>query len=218
MAIWRELHMTVNVGRAMHNLGVVSRRMGDLASALDRYRAALEMLVKAGERNLIALNMMSTGDVLVRLGRPEEARGPTTQALRMAERDGHMLPALDAHIVLAQADIALGDHASAARHLATALDGAREHHFANVVADAVVATARLIAAATPAEAADALAWAGEIARMPETSVSVRGDAIALVGEAQGKVDASRTLDEVALEARAALATLSARRAARAPVP
>lgn len=218
LGIWRELHMTVNVGRAMHNLGVVSRRMGDLASALDRYRAALEVLLKAGERNLIALNLMSTGDVLVRLGRADEARAPTTQALRMAERDGHMLPALDAHIVLAQSDVALGDHADAARHLATALDGARDHHFANVVADAVVATARLIAAATPGEAADALAWASEIARLPDTSVSVRADAIALVGESGGKGAATRTLDEVALEARAALATFSARRAARAPVP
>jgi len=218
LAAWRDLHMTVNVGRAMHNLGVVSRRMGDLPSALDRYRAALEVLLKAGERNLIALNLMSTGDVLVRLGRAEEGRAPATQALRMAERDGHMLPALDAHIVLAQADVALGNHADAARHLATALDGAREHHFANVVADAVVAIARLITAATPGEADAAIGWATEVARLPETSVSVRADAIALVGEERPRSAATRTLEEVALEARAALATFSARRAARAPVP
>jgi predicted ATPase/DNA-binding SARP family transcriptional activator len=218
LAAWRDLHMTVNVGRAMHNLGVVSRRMGDLASALERYRAALEVLLKAGERNLIALNLMSTGDVLVRLGRAEEARAPTTQALRMAERDGHMLPALDAHIVLAQADTALGNHADAARHLATALDGAREHRFANVVADAVVAIARLITAATPGEADAATGWATEVARLPETSVSVRADALALVGEEAARCAATRTLEDVALVARAALATFSARRAARAPVP
>ena len=218
LAAWRDLHMTVNVGRAMHNLGVVSGRMGDLPSALDRYRAALEMLLKAGERNLIALNLMSTGDVLVRLGRAQEARAPAMEALRMAERDGHMLPALDAHIVLAQANMALGDCVDAARHLATALDGAREHHFANVVADAVVATAQLIAKATPAEAGEAIGWAAEVARMPETSVSIRADAIALVGEAATNGAVTRTLEEVALEARAALATFSARRAARAPVP
>jgi hypothetical protein len=65
-----------------------------------------EVLLKVGDRNLIALNLMSTGDALVRLG--QAGRGPRSArtGLRMAERDGHMLPALDAHIVLAQAALA----------------------------------------------------------------------------------------------------------------
>src|SRR5262249_22632872 len=95
LEVWRDAQMTVHVGRGMHNLGAVSTRMGDHEAALQRYRAALEVLLKVGDRNLIALNLMSTGDALVRLGRAEEARVPLQQALRMAERDGHMLPALD---------------------------------------------------------------------------------------------------------------------------
>jgi predicted ATPase/DNA-binding SARP family transcriptional activator len=212
LGLWRDLHMTVNVGRAMHNLGVVATRMGDHASALSRYRAALEVLLRAGERNLIALNLMSTGDALVRLDRPEEARVPAGQALRMAERDGHMLPALDARIVLAQAAIALGEHAEAAQHLATALDGARENRFANVLADAIVATARLLAAARPQEKARALSWAADIARLPETSMAVRGDAEALIAGSAWPSQPPRPIEELAGEARAGLVLLSAPRA------
>jgi tetratricopeptide (TPR) repeat protein len=217
LALWRELNMTVNIGRAMHNLGAVATRRGDHATALERYQAALEVLVKAGERNLVALNLMSTGDALVRLGRPREARVPLARALRMAERDGHMLPALDSHIVLAQAAVALGEYPEAARHLATALDGAREHHFANVLADAVVASARLVAAARPAQAARALAWAGDVARLPETSVSVREDARALGGDGPAAA-APRPLEELAREARAAVGALSAPRGVTVQAP
>lgn len=213
LALWRDLHMTVNVGRGMHNLGVVATRVGDHGSALARYRAAREVLLKAGDRNLIALNLMSTGDALVRLGRPEEARAPLRQALRMAERDGHALPALDSHIVLAQAALDLGELPEAAQHLAAALDGARERHFANVLADAVVNAARLIAT-RPAERARAAAWARDIARLPDTSVSVRQDAEALIaalGSAPAPTDAPRPLQELVAEVRAAIATLNAPR-------
>jgi predicted ATPase/DNA-binding SARP family transcriptional activator len=217
LASWRDLHMTANVGRAMHNLGVVATRMGDHSTALVRYRAALEVLLKAGDRNLIALNLMSTGDALVRLGRAAEAREPLTQSLRMAERDGHMLPALDSHIVLAQAALATGDLHEAARHLAAAIDGAREHNYANVLADAVVTSARVIGAAYPHEAARALGWAADVARLPETGVSVREEATALAAELPPPGLAPRSLEELAHEARTALAAFSAPRAARAPV-
>ena len=214
LALWRELHMTGNVGRAMHNLGVVATRMGDHGSALARYRAALEVLLKAGDRNLIALNLMSTGDALVRLGRPGDARAPLAQALHMAERDGHALPALDSHIVLAQAAMALGEPREAARHLAAALDGARERRFANVLADAVVNAARLVATVRPGDAQRAAAWAGEIALLPAASVSVRGDAQALLAELAVAIPAAkapRSLEAVAAEAREAIAAVSAAR-------
>ena len=219
LALWRELHMTVNVGRAMHNLGVVATRSGDHSTALARYRAALEVLLKAGDRNLIALNLMSTGDALVRLARPAEARTPLKRALRMAERDGHMLPALDSHIVLAQAAIALGDHGEAAQHIVAAIDGAREHRFANVLADAVVAAARLVAATREAETARAASWASEVTRRAEISVSVREDAQALVAALAVAADAGtppRPLEDIAHEARAAVGGISAPRAAPEP--
>jgi hypothetical protein len=160
---------------------------------------------------------MSTGDALVRLGRAEEARVPLRQSLAMAERDGHMLPALDAHIVLAQAATALGEHPDAARHLAAAIDGASRHHFANVLADAVVSAARLVAAASPSQRARACAWAGDVARLPETSVAVRQDAqrvVEAVAAAHVPRRAPRPLHELVQEAREAVAELSG--ALRAP--
>jgi predicted ATPase/DNA-binding SARP family transcriptional activator len=207
LAIWRESHATVNIGRAIHNLGAVATRMGDYARALERYRAALEYLRKVGDRNLIALNLMSQGDALVRLGRPDEARTVLDQALAMAERDGHMLPALDARIVLAQAAIAGGDISTAAGHLLATFDGARKHHFRNVIADAVVVGARLAATASPERRAAAIEWARAVEAMADVSVTVRRDARALVEElsrlepAAPAGDEPRDLDRVAADAR-----------------
>ena len=217
LASWKQLHAIANIGRGMHNLGVVATRRGDHAMALARYRDALEVLRKAGDRNLIALNLMSTGDALVRLGRPDEARLPLAQSLAMAERDGHMLPALDAHIVLAQAALALGEHEGAARHLVAALDGASRHHFANVLADAVVSCARLVAVGSPTQAARARGWAEDIARLPQTSVAVREEAQRVVDEiapGAGSTAVPRPLHALVEEARAAVAALSG--AVRAP--
>ncbi len=192
LACWRDLQATGNIGRGMHNLGVVSRRQGDHALALTRYQAALEVLRKAGDRNLIALNLMSTGDVLLRLGRPAEAREPALQALEMAERDGHMLPALDARIVLAQASLALGASADAARHLVIALEGALQHQFTNVLADAVVSTARLALVALPKMRPVALGWVRVIAASEEISTSIRRDAAALLEASHDTIPASAT--------------------------
>ena len=213
LACWRDLQATGNIGRGMHNLGVVSRRQGDHALALTRYQAALEVLRKAGDRNLIALNLMSTGDVLLRLGRPAEAREPALQALEMAERDGHMLPALDARIVLAQASLALGASADAARHLVIALEGAQQHQFTNVLADAIVSTARLALVAQPATRLAALSWVREIAASDEISTSIRKDATALLGAGHDAVPISATgaalgLTALAEEARAVLHDLA----------
>jgi len=214
LACWRDLHATANIGRGMHNLGVVSRRQGDNATALTRYRAALEMLRKAGDRNLIALNLMSTGDVLLRLGRAAEAREPALQALEMAEHDGHLLPAMDARIVLAQAATELGDIADAAQHLVIALDAAEKHQFINVLADAILSSARLVLTAMPKKRKAALGWALEIVASNEVSASIRKDATVFCEAHKDDdspvamtPDAKRSLSALAAEARAAVSRL-----------
>jgi predicted ATPase/DNA-binding SARP family transcriptional activator len=144
LSYWSQLGDTANTGRVLHNLGVMSLRRGDYATALDRYRTALPVLKKSGDRNLISLNLMSTGDALNRLDRPSEARVPAQEALEMAERDGHMLPALDARIVLARAADVEGRWPEAAHHLSLAIDGAQMHSYRNVLANAVLGAARLL--------------------------------------------------------------------------
>jgi len=162
---------------------------------------------------------MSTGDALVRLGRPAEARVPLQHALRMAERDGHMLPALDAHIVLGQAALALGERAEAVDHIFTAIEGASEHRFANVLADALVTCGRVIVTLAPGEAPVALAWIDEIARRPDTTALVRRDAEDLLaahaGRAAGRAD-PRGLEDIAREARALLLRVNPSPATRSP--
>ena len=217
LRLWREIDATANIGRGLHNLGVVATRLGDHALALTRYRAALDVLRKAGDRNLIALNLMSTGDALLRLGRPEEARGPALQALRMAERDGHMLPALDARIVLAQASTELGSYADAARHLAIVLESAGERRFANVLADAIVSGARLFAAALPNLKQEAQGWAQEICAFEQVSATIRKDAELLVqglgseaggGAGEPAVQEQRDIDALAVRVSERLGVIS----------
>jgi len=55
---------------------VVAERMGNFALALERYREALDLFKRVGDRKMIAINLISTGDSLVRIGRPAEARAP----------------------------------------------------------------------------------------------------------------------------------------------
>ncbi|MBK8324458.1 MAG: tetratricopeptide repeat protein [Betaproteobacteria bacterium] len=209
---WRAIGSTVNVGRGLHNLGVVATRQGEHATALERYREALGHLRKAGDRNLIALNLMSTGDALLRLGHADEAREPCRQALEMAERDGHVLPALDARIVLAQAAIELGEPAEAARHLLIVLDSAGERRYAHVLADAVVSAARLCLQVKPAMRETVLGWARAIAVAPEVTIAIRRDAEALLaacGEAPHAAEpAPREVAALAAEARGALEDLA----------
>lgn len=105
-----------------------------------------------------------------------EACEPATQALDMALYDGHMLPAFDAPIVLAQAATELGDNDKAIEHLLIVLESASQHQFMNVLADAILCTARLAVATRPALHAVAIEWAREIAESNEVSTSIRRDA------------------------------------------
>lgn len=207
LGLWRDLQATANIGRAMHNLGVVATRAGDHSTALERYRAALEVLRKAGDRNLIALNLMSTGDALVRLGRAVEAREPLESALTMAQRDGNMLPALDARVVLAQAAIATGDAHAAAEQLAATFEAAGKHHFRNVLGDALVTAARLLLLVDPASPERPLEWSATVAKSEDLAETVRRDARELIDhlrEASRAAPAGGKLDERVDEARAAV--------------
>jgi len=123
-----------------------------------------------------------------------------------------MLPALDARIVLAQAALALGDRASATRHLIAAFEGGKQHHFTNVLADAVIVAARMILEAGAPERERAYGWAHAVALLPGVSVTVRRDAEALQAElspafspAVRAAAGKRDLSDLVTEARGALA-------------
>ena len=153
---------------------------------------------------------MSTGDALVRLGRPDEARAPLEQALAMAERDGNMLPALDARIVLAQAAIATGDARAAAAQLSATFAAASEHQFKNVLADGVVTAARLLLLVSPGASAKALDWAQAVASSEEIADTVRRDARTLLEgqKARAPASAAGALGERIDEARSAVEALA----------
>ena len=210
---WSQLGDTANTGRVLHNMGVMSLRRGDLVTALDRYRAALPVLKKSGDRNLISLNLMSTGDALIRVDRPAEACAPAQEALEMAERDGHMLPALDARIVLAHAASVEGRWPEAVHHLLLVIDGARLHSYRNVLANAVLCAARLLRlSGTPGQGD---VWAHCIALDTTIPENIRQDARAFANAgatSHALPNSSPGMDALAETALAALRALTAMRA------
>ncbi len=180
LALWESSRSTRSTGLALHNLGVVAERMGDYARALERYRSAFDMFTRVGDRKMMSINLISTGDSLTRIGRPEEARAPLQEALRIAEHDGHALPIPYARVMMAHAEVTLGRYREAAQQLALAFDAAEKGNYKDVLAEGVVNAARLVSAAGPSGAAYALAWMRAILALPDVSARVRDDATALV--------------------------------------
>jgi predicted ATPase/DNA-binding SARP family transcriptional activator len=219
LALWKDLRATRNMGLATHNLGVVAERMGNFALALERYREALELFKRVGDRKMIAINLISTGDSLVRIGRPAEARAPLEEAIRIATRDEHSIPVAYAHVMLAHAAVTLGESGEAADEIDRAFHAAERGNFTDVQAEAVVGVARLVAAAAPAFAPQALAWMLAMANLPKASSRVRDDANHLIGVFSARAiepaqARGAALEDLVAEARELLARLNPSRAPR----
>jgi len=219
LALWKELRATRFMGLATHNLGVVAERLGNFVLALERYREALELFKRVGDRKMIAINLISTGDSLVRIGRPAEARAPLEEAIRIATRDEHGIPVAYAHVMLAHAAVTLGESGEAADQIDRAFDAAERGNFTDVQAEAVVGVARLVAAAAPAFAPQALAWMRAMADLPKASSRVRDDANHLIGVFSARaIEPAQArgvaLEDLVAEARELLARLNPSRAPR----
>jgi tetratricopeptide (TPR) repeat protein len=214
--LWQDVRMTRFKALAMHNLGVVSQRVGDYARALERYRTGLEGLKRVGDRKMISINLMSIGDSLVRIGRPEEARAPLVEALDIAERDGHALPVPYARMMLAHTEIVLGNPGEAARQVLLGFEEAERGSYTDVLAEGVVNTARLAVAMRLDSQSQALGWMRALAILPEASARVRDDARRILEAATGTKTPPadegerRGLKELVSEARSVAAGVRAR--------
>ncbi len=178
------------------------------------------MFTRVGDRKMISINLMSTGDALIRIGRPDEALGPLEEALRIAERDRHGLPVPYTQVMLAHAAVARGQPDEAADALARAFESAARNNYADVLAEAVVGTARLIARHAPARRERARELLAGILGLPHASARVRDDARALIADlppAPAGAAPAATLPALVGRARSALDELSAAPRA-APVP
>ena len=222
---WSTMRMTRFMGLAMHNLGVVAERMGDFALALERYRAAYDMFMRVGDRKMISINLMSTGDSLIRIGRPDDARAPLEEALRIAERDRHGLPVPYTQVMLAHAAVELGKPLEAADALSRAFEAAERDNFTDVLAEGVVGTARLLARLAPHRLGEALDLLEDILAVPNASARVRDDARALIATyprvvpREGAPARPAVLAELVARGRAVVAGFSpAPRGVPAPVP
>jgi predicted ATPase/DNA-binding SARP family transcriptional activator len=208
---WSTMRMTRFMGLAMHNLGVVAERMGDHALALERYRTAFDMFTRVGDRKMVSINLMSTGDALIRIGRPDEALAPLGEALRIAERDLHGLPVPYTQVMLAHAAVARGKPLEGADALSRAFESAEKNNYADVLAEAVVGTARLLVAHAPRERHEALALLAAILELPNASARVRDDARAILAAHPGApahpAGRAVTLADLVARARACLGSM-----------
>ena len=220
---WSAMRMTRFMGLAMHNLGVVAERMGEHALALERYRNAFDMFARVGDSKMLSINLMSTGDALIRIGRPDESVAPLEEALAIATRDGHGLPVPYTQVMLAHAAVERGRPAEAVAALSRALEVAERHGYADVLAEAVVGTARLIARHASQRREAARGLLDGILETPNASARVRDDARALIAAWPAEAPRARhrqppALAELVVRSREMLAELSfAPRAAPAPV-
>jgi len=133
-----------------------------------------------GDRKMLSINLMSTGDALIRIGRPDDALAPLEEALRIAEHDRHGLPVPYTQVMLAHAAVERGRPTEAAEALQRALETAERYSYTDVLAEAVVGTARLLVKYSPLRREAALGLLESILALANASARVRDDARALL--------------------------------------
>jgi LuxR family maltose regulon positive regulatory protein len=110
-------------GYALENLAVLDREAGQLARALERLNAALELARRIDDSRLIAVSLDGLAQCH-RLASPTTAEALARQAIAEAEQGGFASTAVDAHVTLAAALIDQGLATEALVALRPALAGA----------------------------------------------------------------------------------------------
>ncbi|MEU4119775.1 BTAD domain-containing putative transcriptional regulator [Kitasatospora sp. NPDC028055] len=101
-------------------LGLAHRELGRLDDAAAQLRACVDRAGPAGDLDRESAARSRLAEVLRLLGRVEEAVEEATEALRLATRGGRQRERALAHLVLAHAVTARGDHPAARTHAAQA--------------------------------------------------------------------------------------------------
>ena len=110
---------------ANHNLGMLAADRGDLAQAAVHFDACERLAEASHDTHLVALCLLNRAEVLVALGRSEEARRDVESAERGFRALGAHFDAADVHRVLALCDRADGMLGQAEARLVQARELAR---------------------------------------------------------------------------------------------
>ncbi|MFD7450979.1 BTAD domain-containing putative transcriptional regulator [Kitasatospora sp. NPDC059827] len=101
-------------------LGLAHQELGQLEDSADQLRTCVDRAGHAGDQDRESAARSRLAEVLRLLGRVEEAVDEATRALRLATRGGRQRERALAHLVLAHAVAARGDHRTARTHAAQA--------------------------------------------------------------------------------------------------
>lgn len=187
LQILRKLGETRDVGITEMNLGVQAYADGRWSDAVEWYERAQEDSRVAGDRQTVAFVGANLGEVLVSLGRVDEAEIVLTDARRVLRASGEVPFALFAETQLARALLARGSHRDALEMLRKILEEAEGLEHAGIALEIAVYFASAATAAGEAELAlseldRAAARAGdEIALFAAPVNRVRGAALAALG-------------------------------------
>jgi hypothetical protein len=105
---------------ALHNLGDMFVRAGDIPSALELFEQAAGIHRAHGERAELAVNLHSLATVSVLAGRPRDALAPAAEGLRIATEFRYRMFTAYSLEVIAAALAELEDRATATRLLGAA--------------------------------------------------------------------------------------------------
>ena len=110
------------IGRALNNIGLVQRRLGNYAEALRHFAASLEIKRTLGNPRDIASTLHNLGSVQASLGNYPEALSRLTESLEITRALGHkpVIANTLANIGNVQRD--MGNYAEALERLAEALE------------------------------------------------------------------------------------------------
>ena len=204
LEILRKLGEARDVGITEMNLGVQAYADGRWTNAVDWYERAQRDSANAGDRQTVALAGANLGEVLVSLGRLDEAEAVLTDARRILRASGEAPFALFAETQLARAVLARGRPRDAFDMLRKILQEAEQlEHAAASLEIAVNFASAATAAGEPelalAELERAAGRAGdEVALFAAPVNRVRGEALAALGRLD---EAEECLERALAEAR-----------------
>ena len=204
LEILRKLGEARDVGITEMNLGVQAYADGRWTNAVDWYERAQRDSANAGDRQTVALAGANLGEVLVSLGRLDEAEAVLTDARRILRASGEAPFALFAETQLARAVLARGRPRDAFDMLRKILQEAEQlEHAAASLEIAVNFASAATAAGEPelalAELERAAGRAGdEVALFAAPVNRVRGEALAALGRLD---EAEACLERALAEAR-----------------
>ena len=155
--------------RALHNLAIVDRELGNLAAARTGYKESLVTRAEMGDKRGGVIGRVELGMVLLAQGELDPARKTEEEALKLS-REVPLKPGeAQALFQLGQIDLAGGDLAAARRHHDEAMAIRRELHETRTIMESRMALAELSLEDGRADAAerDARSLLDELRDEPE---------------------------------------------------